>query len=242
MGAGAGGVGVGDGEGVGVGCGSCAIVTVWSAMCAWPVRAAPAFASTVMRTVVAPSPFAAEARCSHASSADADHLQPVSACSETSSVEPDAETVALAGETLNRHGAASCDTAMGEPLTSMAPCRGEGCALGSTRYETVPLPCPDADEVIAIQLASLAAAHVQSRVVVTSSVPDAPFDGTDVVVAPSETWHFGASGAVVEILVDPHAACSRVATAHARTAPNSRGRIADGVRQLQARCPIIGPS
>ena len=57
--------------------------------------------------------------------------------------------------------------------------------------------------MIAIQLTALAASHVQSRVVVTATLPEAPPGGMAPEGAPTETWHFGVSGAVVESDAEP---------------------------------------
>ena len=59
----------------------------------------------------------------------------------------------------------------------MVPLREAGTPLGSTRKETVPLPCPFAVDVRAIQFTPLDASQVQSRVVVTVTEPFAPPDG-----------------------------------------------------------------
>jgi len=99
----------------------------------------------------------------------------VSTFSETAP--PDADTDEIGGDTVKRQGAASCATATWEPLTSRVPFRDAGTPFGSTRYATVPLPCPLAAEVREIQFTSLDASHVQSRVVVTVSVPLTPAAG-----------------------------------------------------------------
>lgn len=44
----------------------------------------------------------------HGAALAADHVQPVSVSTATETVPPFSETVALAGDTLKRHGAASC--------------------------------------------------------------------------------------------------------------------------------------
>ncbi len=63
-------------------------------------------------------------------------------------------------------------------LTSRVPLRCAGSAFGDTRYETDPLPWPLVGAASTIHGASLVVSHVQSRVVLTVSVPEAPDAGT----------------------------------------------------------------
>jgi hypothetical protein len=98
------------------------------------------FASAAARIVVEPSPLAALARWSHGSSVLAVHLHPASVWTSNDATPPLAETAALAGETTNLQGAASCATVIGEPFTSIVPRRGAGTAFGSTRKAMLPLP------------------------------------------------------------------------------------------------------
>jgi hypothetical protein len=103
-----GGVGVGSGGGSGAGA-ACSIVTVCCATVAVPVRAVvPVFAA--MLSVIAPARLldAAPTTVIHGVALAADHVQPVSVSTATEIAPPLGETVALAGETPNRHGAASC--------------------------------------------------------------------------------------------------------------------------------------
>ncbi len=51
-------------------------------------------------------------------------------------------------------------------------------------------------EAIVIHGVEVVADHVQSRVVVTLIVPDAPLAGADDIELVADTWHFGAVGAV----------------------------------------------
>ena len=84
-----------------------------------------------------------------------------------------------------------------------------------------------AAEVNDIHDALVVAVHVQSRVVVTASVLEAPTEGTapDIALA-IETSHFGVDGAVMSMEVGPPLqATASVTSAHAH-APNSRARIA----------------
>jgi hypothetical protein len=111
------GVGAGDGAGGGVGVGSggsgagaaCSIVTVCCATVTVPVRpVVPVFAA--MLSVIAPARLleAAPTTAIHGVALAADHVQPVSVSTATEIAPPLGETVALAGATPNRHGAASC--------------------------------------------------------------------------------------------------------------------------------------
>jgi len=113
-GAGAGvGAGVGEGVGVGTGIGStvgaaCWIVTVCCATVTVPVRGtAPVFDE--MLSVIAPARLldVGPTTVIHGVALATDHVQPVSVSTATETVPPPAETVALAGDTPNRHGAAS---------------------------------------------------------------------------------------------------------------------------------------
>jgi len=109
------GAGVGDGVGVGVGtgvgstvCAACSIVTVCCATVTVPVRGtAPAFAA--MLSVIAPARLldVAPTTVIHGVALATDHVQPVSVSTATETVPPPGETVALAGDTPNRQGAAS---------------------------------------------------------------------------------------------------------------------------------------
>ena len=130
------GVGVGAGAGagaVGGGSSACVMLTVWSATRALHVRALPPFASTDRRIALGPLPVAPAARCTHASLTVAVHEQPASVSTLSVTVPPLAETVEFSGETVNLHGAASCDTAIWVPFTSRVARREAGCAFASTR-------------------------------------------------------------------------------------------------------------
>ena len=132
----------------------------------------------------------------------------------TDTVPPDADTDEVMGDTVKRHGAASCATVTCVPLTSSVPLRDAGAALASTRYETVPLPCPLPAEVRAIQFTPLDASHVQSRVVVIVSEPLPPPAGAVAIELSTETEHFGVLGDVVEIVVArPHDPAAMAASA-----------------------------
>jgi hypothetical protein len=77
-----------------------------------PVRdAVPVFAATLSVTVPARLLDAAPTTVIHGAAPVTDHAQPVKVSTVTDTVPPLAETVALAGETAKRHGAASCVSA-----------------------------------------------------------------------------------------------------------------------------------
>ena len=76
----------------------------------------------------------------HGAALAVDQEQPVSVSTVTGTVPPSAETVALAGDTPKRHGAASCVSDTWTSFTSTAAWRGDGSAFGLTRYATDPLP------------------------------------------------------------------------------------------------------
>ena len=234
-GAGAGGGGSGDGDGgvgvggagAGIGGGSadCAIVIAASPIVTLPVRAAPSFAATLTVIVPARVPVEFAGMLIHAASVAAVHEQPVSVSTAIETAPPFADTVVLAGVTVNRHGAASCSSSTSVLLTSIVARRCDGAGLAVIRYAIFPSPCPLLAAVSAIQSDAVVAAHVQSRAVDTVSVPSIPADGA---VPDNEfetlTAHFGEVGAVSEIDDDalPHPS----AIAESMHAANSRARIA----------------
>jgi hypothetical protein len=79
--------------------------------------------------------------------------------------------------------------------------------------------------VIVTQAAPGVAAQVQSRVVVTEISPEPPAGGIDEPGPLAVTSHFGTSGAVTEIDVEPHAAASRVLRKDASTTIRDRSSI-----------------
>lgn len=106
---------------------------LWSATRTVHVRAPPPFASTDRRIVPAPFPLAPETTWTQTSSTAAVHEQPVSVSSANVTVPPAAETDEFSGETSNLHGAGSCETPIGVPLTSSVARRDAGCPFASTR-------------------------------------------------------------------------------------------------------------
>jgi hypothetical protein len=105
------------------------------------VRAeAPVFVAMVSVTVPERLLEVAPGTVIHGAALAADHVQPVSVSTATETVPPFAETVALAGETPKRHGAASCVSDTWRSLTSTIAWRGDASVFGLTRYATDPLP------------------------------------------------------------------------------------------------------
>lgn len=86
------------------------------------------------------------------------------------------------------------------------------------------LPCPFLVPVISIHGAPLDASHVQSRVVVTWSMPVAPAAGALSSELPTPTWHLVLDGALTESSVELQPAASTMSMNHpARHAPSTRG-------------------
>jgi hypothetical protein len=184
-----------------------------------PLRAPPVFASADSATVPGAFPLAPLVTWIHGVWLTAVQAHPVSVSTASEMPPPDADTDEVAGVTVNLHGAASCVIVSWVPLTSSVPRRTAGAAFPSTRYETVPLPWPVAVDVRAIQFTPLVASQVQSRVVVTDSVPFAPAAGGDIVEPSTVTWHLAALGDVEEIdVARPHAAAVTTANAADRIA------------------------
>jgi len=81
-----------------------------------------------------------------------------------------------------------------------------------------------------IHVTVLDADHVQSRVVVTSTVPVVPSDGTaGDVVGDTDTWHRAVVGAVTVTDEEEQAANPR---------PTRTGRTRRAVTMLTARCKL----
>ena len=116
----------------------------------------------------------------------------------------------------------------------MVPRRADGCGLASTRYATVPLPCPDVPEVNEIQFEEVDADHVQSRVVSIETWPVPPAAGIAPPVV-AVTWHRCVSGSVSDTDVEPHAAAMRATRRQATMASSGRARMTTA-RLLQSRC------
>jgi hypothetical protein len=108
-------------------------VTVCPATRTDPVRDPPALGLTVSRVVPFPLPSAPDATSIHGASLAAVQLQPSLASTVMVTSPPPGGTVELTGETVNRHGAASCDTATAASFTFIVPLRGDGAVFAATR-------------------------------------------------------------------------------------------------------------
>jgi hypothetical protein len=72
-------------------------------------------------------------------------------------------------------------------------------------------------------VAAVDASHVQSRVVVTVSVPEAPAAGTVAIELSTDTWHLAVVGALTDRSDELHAAAIvPITSAHARCAYSRR--------------------
>lgn len=179
------------------------MLTVCPAMRTVPERSPPLFVATRIVNDPDADPLPGPLRVSHVASATAVHEQPLRVSILTATVPPLTGTDAVSGETVKRHGTASCVTLICVLLTSRRPRRCTASVFGDTRYWTVAFPCPVASPVTIAHATLLAAVHVQSRAVVSSSVPDAPANGTEPVNEFStETWHLTAVGAVRSVELD----------------------------------------
>ena len=90
-------------------------------------------------------------------------------------------------------------------FTVTMPWRGVGSTFVSTRYDNAASPWPLADDISEIHDVAVDADHVQSRLVLMVSVPEAPAAGTEVIELPTDTEHFESLGDVTEIEDDPQA-------------------------------------
>jgi hypothetical protein len=138
----------------------------------------------------------------------------------------------FAGVTLKRQGAASCSTITWILLTSIVARRAAGSGFALRRYGTAPSPWPLFDDIRLIHVDAVVAAHVQSRAVVTESVPSVPADDAEPESEfATVTSHRDVVGAVSEMFDDalPHESASSEST----HAANSRARIA-GVQSASA--------
>jgi hypothetical protein len=175
-------------------------------------------------------PFVGPLIVSQAESLEAVHEQPVNVCRFTVTEPPVGGTVALDGVKLYRHGAGSCAMVRLVSLTATVPLRCAGSAFGETAYVTDALPCPDNGAARTIQDAWLFADHVQSRVVVTDSVPEPPDEGTELPTEfVTDTWHFTPVGAFTSTEDEPHAA----PIDESAQARNSRARMRPSVLQTR---------
>ena len=176
-------------------------------------RASPPFGRTDNVTVPLPEPLDPAAIVIHDAVAVAVHphageLAPIATLIDP----PDAGLDVSGGVTVNRHGAGSCVTSAVASLTVTTPCRGDGSLFAATRYVNVASPCPFVDDAIAIHGVGVDADHVQSRLVLILSVPDAPAAGTEDIELVTETEHFSPDGDVTEMDDEPHADARQAST------------------------------
>jgi hypothetical protein len=139
--------------------------------------------------------------------------QPDCAWTVTVALPPADAAEMAAGETENEQGAACSETLTFTPLTEMFALRAVTAALAATENGKLPLPCPLVEPESAIQDAPGVAVHVQSRSVVTVTVPLPPEGGKLEGVPAGVTWHRGGVGPATDVEVDPQATAAR-ATAH----------------------------
>lgn len=102
-------------------------------------------------------------------------------------------------------GAASWLIVSAVSLTASVPLRVACSPFDPTLKSTAPLPWPDAGEVIEIHGVEDVADHVQSRVVLTETLPEPPEAGADAIELVAVTWHLTVVGASTLIEEEPHA-------------------------------------
>jgi hypothetical protein len=107
--------------------------------------------------------------------------------------------------TSKRHGAACCVTSTRPSLTRTAPARGVGSGLESMRNETVPVPCPCADDVIAAHATADEADHEHSAATLTVTALVPPSGPNVRLEAAKLGWHRGDAvvGEVTVVVADP---------------------------------------
>ena len=171
-----------------------------------PSRASPPFGRTFSVTVPLPEPLDPAVTVIHDAVLSAVHPHAGELASTAMPIGPPAAgLVAAAGVTVNRHGAASCVMSAVASFTVTMPWRGVGSTFVSTRYDNAASPWPLADDISEIHDVAVDADHVQSRLVLMVSVPEAPVAGTEVIELPTDTEHFESLGDVTEIEDDPQA-------------------------------------
>ncbi len=122
-------------------------------------------------------------------------------------------TLRAAGETTYWQGAGCSEMETFCPFTSIVPLRAAASPLADTMKSNDPLPCPLADPPSVTHDTPAVADHVQSRVVVTETLPVPPDAAKLEGDAAAVTWHRGVVGAVTDVLVDdPHDRPARAAS------------------------------
>ena len=168
---------------------SCATVTVRPATVTIPVRAGPVLAARVRSTAPFPVPPAVPGAI-HAAVLAAVHAHDAPAETSIRAPPPPAPDTMFSGDTTNEQPL-SCDTVNVCPAISAVPERGPA-VFSWIEIFTVPLPVPEAPELIASQAAPLDAVHPQppGDVTLTFVVPAAA--GTDTWPGEIENGQFSA--------------------------------------------------
>ncbi len=139
---------------------------------------------------------------------------------------PEAPTDTVAGVTANEHGAACCETAKFCPLTAMVPFLAETAELAATENWNVPSPWPLVVPESVIHAVPGDADHVQSRVVLTDTLPPPPDAGTEAGEPDTVTWQRdGSFGDVADVAVDDPQLDEAVAVPTSATSTVARRRV-----------------
>lgn len=176
------------GGGVVVPAASCRMTIVSPATTTDPSRTSPVLVPTPIVTVPLPLPLVPCVIASHDTLLDAVHVHADELAVTLIRIDPPAAgTPVCDAAAVKWHGAASWETSIDASLTDSEPRRATGSALGATRNDTVPSPCPVASEVIEIHDALEFADHVQSLVVATATLPFAPAYGAECMAVVAVT-------------------------------------------------------
>lgn len=145
------------------------------------------------------------------------HAQPPAVWSAIVAAPPADATFSAVGDTANWHGAGCSEMANFWPFTSMVAERAATSALAATVNGNDPLPCPLGVPVSATHDALAVADHVQSRSVVTETLPLPPAAGKLAGAPVIVTAQRGGVGPVTEVEVEepqamPPRAQTRAAT------------------------------
>ena len=228
------GVGVGAGVGVGVGVGgagagvgvggagigdpaACCVALARSVATAIVTgRSAPVFADTTTRSRAAPVPDGG-VTVAHACSLRAVQLHAECVLTVSSASPPALPNVTGMPPSSNRQAAPVCAIFTRWSAIVTSACRVTGSEFSSTRYETVPSPCPCAVEVSAIHDDVDVAVHAQSRETVTARDPVPPAAGNEPVgELLTVAWQRVEAGVVTSVRAElPQPLTARTATQRA---------------------------
>jgi hypothetical protein len=142
-------------------------------------RSAPVFADTTTRKRAAPLPDDG-VTVAHGCSLRAVQLHAEWVLTVNSASPPALPNVSGMPLSSNRQAAPVCAIFTRWSATVTSPCRVTGSGFSSTRYETLPSPCPCAAEVSEIHADVDAAVHAQSRDTVTARDPVPPAAGNEL--------------------------------------------------------------